>query len=74
MDNSNCSYFLLSQANQQVEDANKKVEALKNETEGKLDTSIFDKSKVSTPEKIEISGALATDIISNEPINFETNN
>lgn len=67
MDNSNCSCFLLSQANQQVE-------ALKNETEGKLDTSIFDKSKVSTPEKIDISGALATDIISNEPTNFEINN
>ena len=58
---------LLNQANQEVE-------ALKKATEGKLDTNIFDKSKLNKPESIDVNGALTQDSIRPESTNSEIEN
>ena len=65
---------LLNQANQQVEKANQEVEALEKATEGKLDTNIFDKSKLNKPESIDVNGALTPDSIRPESTNSEIEN
>ena len=65
---------LLNQANQQVEKANQEVEALAKATEGKLDTNIFDKSKLNKPESIDVNGALTQDSIRPESTNSEIEN